>query len=173
VWTNPIIDGPLPAPWAESPALDEQILGPDSPHLFGTIQIGAQRVGCIVMGFKWTSDWLAVAIPTGMLDLLGPLRHPVHDVANYWLHDVERALVNLADTVNYAVPFDLGVLGEEAITMAPGGEGSPMTREAVEETGGYVLSEQVWHELALTQRSEVLPSGLRWVPSKVFAGPSV
>lgn len=175
VWTSPLVDGPLSSPSGEPPpAVDEALLDNDPiPHLVGAIQISNHWVGCTVMGLRWESDWLCIAIPEGMLELIRPLHYPMHSEGNFWLHDVERVLADVADHVYRAVPFELAVLGEEATDITPGGDGIPLSRAAVEENGGYVLSEDAWQRLDLSKPGEILPTGLRWIPINLFAGRSV
>jgi hypothetical protein len=177
VWTSPLIVGPLVAPYGGKSAIDESLLlNNPVPHLHGTVDVNGRLVGCLVMALRWDSDWLSVAIPSGMFHRLAQVEYPLYQESNPWLHDVERQLAQLADHVHKSVSFDFAVIGEEATGSASalGGDETPrITRDAIEQDGGYLLSAQLWQQLLPDTRSQLLPSGLHWVPICLFAGRSV
>lgn len=173
VWTSPLLNGPLVSPYGDQPTLDESLLGTDPiRHLHGTLEIDGLLLGCMVMALRWESDWLSVSIPTGMLHRAHRVDDPLYRESNFWLHDVEVLLANVADHVHQSVPFELAVIGEEAsgsISVQGGNETRPITREAVEQDGGYLLSAELWQQLLPETRAQLIPSGLYWVPISLFA----
>ncbi|HSS34855.1 MAG TPA: hypothetical protein VLR93_01160 [Patescibacteria group bacterium] len=168
-WRSPLLDGPLESRNGEpAPNIDAGFLGPFS---YGTIELPSapDRLGCIVSSVRdEESDWLDCSIPTGMLDLAYEVVHPVSHDANAWFKDVEGALVSIAVLVNAAVPFDLAIIGDEVSGLHYASSRRPgmaITAEAIERTGGYLVSSKLWERLASTAQAELLSGGLRWVRS--------
>lgn len=56
-----------------------------------------REIGCTILSVRDpVSDWLDVAIPTGMLELAYPVAYPLTDESNPWISEVERRLVDVA-----------------------------------------------------------------------------
>lgn len=171
-WASPCLDGPLPSPGGDAAAaLDGSLLEQEgSEHTYGTFELpdGGRRLGCEVFAIRdEQSDWLEVAIPTGMLELAFPVEYPLVAAANPWITDVEASLVEVADAVYRAVPFDLATIGEEVSGLFYAGSVDPkfaLTRDEVERGGGFLISPGMWQRLEPMAAHQSLASGLRWVP---------
>src|SRR6266487_4044744 len=91
---------------AEMPILLER----DPNRLYGLIELpGRDAIGCLSMTVREEegSDWLDLCIPTGMLDLIFTVRYPLFSEnwgVNPWMDDVEKAFVQIAETVYKASP---------------------------------------------------------------------
>jgi len=175
-WSSPRMYGPLqPIHTTGSRNLPRPPLDPDaSPHTYGIFRApsASREIGCEVLAVRdGQSDWLDVALPTGMLGLAYSVREPLDQTANSWLPGIFRALADVANTIYERVPFEMALIGEEVSGLWYADsdvEGRPViTREVVEVKGGVVLSPRLWERLQLSVEAELLPSGLRWVSSRI------
>lgn len=96
-----------------------------------------------------------------MLNLAYPVEYPIVGATNPWIGEFERVLLDLAGAVYQAVPFDLAVIGEEAMAFSV--EEQALTAEIVDH-GGYLLSPDLASRVKPRRSPEVLPTGLRWFP---------
>lgn len=170
-WASPYLHGPLPSPYGDPAAvLDRRFLEQEaSHHAYGTIELphSNRRLGCEVIAIRDDdSDWLDVAVPTGMLELAYPVEYPLFSDTNPWIADVEACLVSVADGVYRAVPFDLATIGEEVSGLFYARSADTkraVTAEAVDRAGGFLISRALWEHLQPMAAAETLESGLRWV----------
>ena len=171
-WESRVLVGPLDAPYPDRPrGVPDAPLDPEGfIHTYGTVELPntGRRVGCEVLSVRDDeSDWLDVALPTGMLELAYPVEYPLFDDTNPWIADVEGLLVSIANHIYTAVPFDLATVGEEVSGLfyaRSSSETRAITRDVVDRGGGFLLSPRLWERLQPTAIAEPLASGLRWVP---------
>lgn len=119
------------------------------------------------------SDWLTLDIPVRALAARWPVDNSWSVATQPWLVQFCRALADVAGHVHGHAPLLGGVIGEEASgcwrvpTPHRAGEaeqGYPplavLTAQAIEERGGFVVTRQLWQQLAPCAEPVVLPSGL-------------
>lgn len=170
-WASSLLDGPLPSPAGDPEAvLDSSFLEQETPDpTYGTVELpqGDGRLGCEVIAIRDDdSDWLDVAVPTGMLELAYPVEYPLLIETNPWIADVEACLVSIADGIYRAVPYDLATIGEEVSGLFYARSADPkraVTAAAVDRGGGFLISPGLWERLRPMAAAETLESGLRWV----------
>lgn len=173
-WASPSVVGPRASPYPDPHrgASDDQLDPQGSTFTYGTIQLPntGGRLGCVVLSVRdETSDWLDVAVPTGMLEVGFDVRYPLLDETNSWIAGVERHLVSIADAIYSVVPFDLATVGEEVSGLfhAPGSDVDlAIRRDDVDRRGGFVISPGLWERLRPTVAAELRTTGLRWVPPR-------
>lgn len=103
-WECSVLVGPLDSPYPDRPrGVPETPFDPEaSIFTYGTVELPntASRMGCEVLSVRDDeSDWLNVALPTGMLELAYPVAYPLLDDTNPWIADVQRLLVSIADAI--------------------------------------------------------------------------
>jgi hypothetical protein len=178
-WSNPHLNGPLESLIeGVQPRLPEPPFDPDlGLSTDGTISLppDAVAVGCRVLSVQdGLSNWLVVAIPTGMLELAFRVDYELSHQRNPWLAGVERRLAEIGDTIYRRVPFDLGIIGAEVSGQYYADQNiaqkdpwrKSVSRQVVDDWGGLLLSPTLWAQLAPESEPEVLASGLRWVKPK-------
>lgn len=171
-WNSGVLVGPLDPPYPDRPpgVPDAPLDQEGSIHMYGTVELpnAGRRVGCEVLSVRDDeSDWLNVALPTGMLELAYQVQYPLFDDTNPWIAGVERALVSIASHIYEVVPFDLATVGEEVSGLFYARSSSAtrmITRDVVDRGGGFLLSPGHWERLQPAALAETLVSGLRWVP---------
>ena len=190
VWAYPTVEGP----WSVSSRvgktrplrLDPSELGYRfNASRFGRLTVGQagielpfllSRIG--ELGKRPNpSDWLTLGIPVAALQICCGVDETWTLSSQPWLGPLCRALAEVADHVHRAVPFMAGVLGEEAsgcwrgdgrMLASDSGQAYPpmaiMTASIVEKRGGFVVSPELWRQLAPRTEPIILSSGLLFAP---------
>jgi hypothetical protein len=122
------------------------------------------------------SDWLPLGIPVRALRSRWPVDGSWRVMKQPWLSTLCSALVGIADHIYAGVPFYVGVMGEEAsgcwrrptpTRQQEAHQGYPplalLSVEVIEERGGFLVSPDLWAQLAPVVVPGVLPSGLLYV----------
>ena len=115
------------------------------------------------------SDWMTLGIPACMLATLWSVDHTWSVASQPWLAELCHALSGVADHVHAHAPILSGVMGEEAsgcwrmptpVRMGEAEQGYPplaiLTTQVIEERGGFVVTPELWHQLAPSTK----PGGL-------------
>lgn len=82
----------------------------------GLFQVGERaEVGFVVVIVRERggSAWVDLCIPTGMLERVYEVDHPLARATNPWLEDLERRLEAVGRFVHRESPFELALIGEE------------------------------------------------------------
>jgi len=79
--------------------------------------------------------------------------------SNAWIDPLDRLLVEIAEVVYRAVPFDLAVIGEEAAAFEDAGPALTAERLA---QGGCLVSPHLVDRLKPARVPETCSSGLLW-----------
>ena len=176
LWRHPLLEGPMAGPYSDLPASTPAVLPAaieNMSRLYGLLHLpGNRAVGCLTMIMTPGYDpievavaeyatWVMLCIPTGMLSLAYPVEYPIDVATNPWIDEFEHALVDIAEGVYRAAPFDLAVIGEEATAVVDGADA--LTGDMLNR-GGYLASPQLAHKLKPRRTPEALPSGLLWFP---------
>ncbi len=135
--------------------------GPES--LYGLLRLadGTELgITCVFVREEGGSDWLDFCIPTGILQLVFPRDYPLFASTNPWLAEIDRVLLELANTVYAAQPFDLALIGEE---VSGQGDAGQVTATDVA-NGGYLLPAGLLQRLHPEVPSVRLSSDLHWFP---------
>lgn len=129
------------------------------PFGYGSLDVpGLGLVGVVfaVVREASGSDWFDVCVPTGMLERVVRVDHPLSRATNPWMGVVDDALVQVAERVYAQVPFELGIIGEEVSgTASAGTVGLSEMRGSV-----YLLSPALCARVGAEPLVRPLPSGL-------------
>lgn len=132
----------------------------------GEMSFSTGFAGCL-----WTvmhdpeTDWLALCIPSGMLERLYPVAYPLTLALNPRLAEVEEALVEIADSIAATIPFDFATLGEEAFAVTQPTDVEGVSRWVACGEGGLLIGPRIWSRLRPQPSNTItLASGLRWLP---------
>ena len=170
-WAAPYLIGPWyrqedhgePAPVPTS--LESEGLN----RLYGLLRVTEDTsVGCMILTVRETlrgdsgSDWLDLCIPMGMLNLVLAVHYPLLHLDNPWLTRVDDVLLNIAESVYRASPFDLAIIDEEASDLA---YASDLSHEHLL-AGGILLPAASADKFTTQIEGLALPSGLRWFPRR-------
>lgn len=172
-WSQGSLHGPYVNPKTQEPPLPaDHAIHRERDNwnwtAYGEIAVEDVILGCQTMLIRDDdSDWLDIAIPTGMLHLVGDISYPFEPANHAWWSKLESVFVNVADHIATAVPFELGLIGEEVSGMYFADPTHPDTlpREYVERYGGVLLGPQTWDSLRPAVPAVSLSSGLRLVPT--------
>ena len=104
---------------------------------------------------------MVVYLPMGMLELVSPVEYPLSGRPNSWLATLDAALLGLAERVYRAAPFELALIGEEALSMGAAARDLAAGQRV---SGGMLLSPTLFHALRPATASVPLATGLRWFP---------
>jgi hypothetical protein len=136
-------------------------------HGYGLLRLpGHRQIGCcsdvIREDDELGADWLAFSVPTGMLELVVSVEHPLWPrVRNPWMDKLDGVLLQMAQRIYAASPFQLALIGEECSGLSRADQLRP--EEVVR--GGYLVGPEAFDRLRLrTARMVTLACGLRWFP---------
>lgn len=167
LWTASTLRGPFAGPYA----LATNALDPAPPataasesgslEQYGLIEIQRQRfVGCKTR--LSAGDWFYLCIPMGMLDLVYSISYPLTLENNlHWMREADMVLIDIAQHLYSAAPFNLAVVGEEAGAVYP--RAKDITQSELDH-GGCLISPSLFERMHLSSTWQVLPTGLRWRP---------
>jgi hypothetical protein len=119
LWSQPALSGP----WRDRAHVGRSVEKPSGDlldPLYGLMKIDEHvEVGCVshVVREDEGSDWLDLCIPTGMLELVYPVRYPIDPKANPWTRRLDRIFCSIGAGIFAQARFELGVLGEEVSGM--------------------------------------------------------
>jgi hypothetical protein len=126
-----------------------------------SLQVGFRAVAAREQG---GSDWLALCIPSGMLDRIGYA--PGDPVAEAFFAALDHTLVGLADAICADAPFDLALVGDEVSGLLHASDFSvkPEAAEWYLRRGGVLVRPSLLFTLQTRVVAESRPSGLLWIP---------
>lgn len=135
-------------------------------HGYGLLHLPGRRpIGCGSVVSREDdelgADWLVFYVPTGMLELVVSVEYPLWPRArNPWMDELDGVLLQMAQRIYAAAPFQLALIGEEVTGFSRGDHLRP---EDV--GGGYLVGPELLDRLRLhTARTVTLACGLRWFP---------
>ena len=128
------------------------------------------RLGCVTHTVRETdgSDWLDLCFPTGMLQLLFDVRHPLEYATNPWMRTVDRDLAQVAASMFRTDPYLLGLIGEEVSGLTNAESINAETRRC----GPFLLPDSLWLSLGLNCRHHLVAPGLIAVGLKENGDPA-
>lgn len=102
-------------PWL--PIVDS-ITNQDS--LYGCILLGSRHVGCRSVFLEYSAvSWLLLSIPMAMLELVFNVDYAVPKRNRAWMAKLGSLLAQIGAHVYSRIPFEIGMLGEEASAGGP------------------------------------------------------
>lgn len=158
LWSHPTLSGPWSA-WSTFGAAPESPAAGDLVRpLYGCARLDPEKLGCVssVVREETGSDWLCLNVPTGMLERVFEVRYPVEPETNRWTRRLDRFLADLGARVYAAVPFRLGLVGEEVSGVL---YGETIVPEDCQHRV-LLLPDALWQKLALRLPYERLAPGL-------------
>jgi hypothetical protein len=168
LWRYPALTGPWPSREAYGHSIDitPDMLPRDSMlFLYGLLQLqDGREAACYTYVVRPNdgSDTLSLCLPKGMLEQLSPVVvNPMSVARNPWLRDIESLLVEIAEWVYGAAPFELAVLGEHATGFAV--DAVELTSEMLS-SGGFILPDELWRRLNPAVEPRPRSHGLRHIP---------
>ena len=135
--------------------------------LYGVLSLPeARRLGAraLVLRERSGSDWLALCVPSGMMERAGyRLDDPI---SNGFLSALDRAFLGIADQVCAAAAFDLALVGEEVsgLLHARDFTWKPEAAAWYLRRGGVLVRPSLLAGLATRVVADRRPSGLYWIP---------
>lgn len=163
LWRRPELHGP----W-----LDPADYDVDAEPLIPSIQEGTyygwltlpdgNEVGfsSVLIRFEGGSDWLEMWIPTGMFELRYRFIYPLDRATSPYLVQVDDLFARIAGAIYEEVPFQLGLIGEEASGSS---SAANLTKEECEH-GGLLVPLSHWQKLAPNREASMVTSDLVHVP---------
>jgi hypothetical protein len=168
LWRYPGLSGPWPSreDFGNSIQITSDMLPRDSMlWLYGLLELPeGRKAACssFLLRPNDGSSSLTLCLPAGMLERLFTVAYnPMSVKTNPWLREIETLLVDIADWVYGTAPFQLGVLGEEAATVAVDAE--QLTSDALA-TGGFIMPDELWRRLEPPIEARRLSHALRHIP---------
>lgn len=169
LWSYPLLEGPWNDRSEFSSIPGSIVLSGEASAVYGCLLGPADAdLGCVMWLIRVAgeSDFLDLAIPTAMLERVYRVAYPLDYETNPWLRGLDDVLVGVATTVFASVPFQLGLLGEEA-----GGVTTARELSASDcERGGVLVPEATWLKLAPARTPISISPGLIYAP---FLGPHI
>lgn len=163
LWRPPELHGP----W-----LDPADYDVDAEPLIPSIREGTyygwitlpdgNEVGCTsyLIRIEGESDWLELCIPTGMFELRYRFIYPLDRATSPYLVQVDDLFARIAGAIYEEVPFQLGLIGEEASGASSAAD---LTKEECEQ-GGLLVPLSQWQKLAPNREVSMVTSDLVHVP---------
>jgi len=165
MWQAPALRGPFAGPYSPAPLAAHPVpdftAGPEvDPWVqYGMIEMPDHRfIGCQI--HVASASWFWLCIPMGMLELVYSISYPITLEPNlHWMQAVNPVLIDIAQHVYAAVPFDFAVIDEEASAFYS--TAMDITPSELEH-GGCLISPALFHRVQPRTEWETLPSGLLW-----------
>jgi len=123
------------------------------------------------------SDWLTLGVPVRVLAALWPVDNSWSVASQPWLVNLCGVMADIAGHVHGHAPLLGGVIGEEASgcwrvptprRADEAEQGYPplavLTTQAIEERGAFLVTRQLWQQLAPRAEPVALTSGLLYAP---------
>ncbi len=168
LWSAPSLDGPYEFTFEPSDqplrlmSLPTSIGPTDVYSLHGVLHLSRGRslgVKSVTIREEDRSDWLVFCVPLGMLELVYPhIEYPLKRAANPWMDEVDQVLLEIAESVYAAEPFDLALMGEEVSGVYSVSEVSARGLPG----GGFLTSAHVASRIDSDTPSNVMSNGLRY-----------
>ena len=166
----------LIGPWRErgdvgTPSHTTTLEAGELNSLYGILQVSdSVHVGCFTDIFDEPDDfaWLCLSIPTAMLDRYYDVREPLGHRNNPWLDELDAALLRIAGATFSAVPYHLGLIGEEALGLvgqeASASMGDQLLGGTMLHDGGVIVASSYLPLLPRGVRYEEPSPGVLWLP---------
>lgn len=162
LWRVRGVQGPYPGPDRQQPLTRWVRPGRSAiSRYYGTIEFdGATPFELVVTRSR--TDAVTLSIPRRSVH--GQTRPPGSLTARS--ARLEHILANVSSDLYLTASFAFAVVGELAAGMFSAELEAPdyLSREVIDTSGGFVLSDAVWQRLRPVSEPVLLPHGLRWYP---------